>query len=329
MCWKRAFCDGRQYLTIACGVLLWGEFAFAQPATPALNHFASGGEVVGRPPELFSFLRDNLFAVVDPLDASIVVVGRNGQIAGRSNPLPFFPVAVRETAVRLEFEEAGGARRAVLARNVNTAQIGTLPIEAVTLQPAAAPALRLARANARTLRIDRPRAPALTVRSLAGGYLSDAKLLGRDATGRWYVQSSEIVMASPTIKTLVFVQRFSPAGTLEDVATVPVADMDTVPSNIVALTPAGIVTAIVPTDTGVFLQLLTFRSTANINRIQPAAAPARTPISTTVHQSSQGQTPIDDRSTPQPAAVIPPATRAQIIGRADAFLRHQLDNDAK
>lgn len=302
---------------LAAAAMMWAQSALAQSPQP-LNHFVSGDELVGRPPELFSYLRDDLYTVVDPLDSSVVIINQAGAIAGRSEPLPFAPANVRDTGAALVFEEASGQRRAVLSRTVNPAQVGALAIEEGNgaLAPAVAPPARVRRANARTLRLD-VGGRTLTVRARAGGYLSDAKVLGRDASGHWYVQSSEVVEGSPQIRTLVFVQRFLPSARLKDVAAVPVADMDTVPSSMVALSADGLVTAIVPTATGVFLQKLGFESISARRDLRPAVAPARTPIQTTVHQTSGLA---DEPADVEAAAVTPPATRDEIVSRAQAFL---------
>ncbi len=165
------------------------------------------------------------------------------------------------------------------------------------------------------------------VRSRSRGYLSDAQLIGRDVSGRYYVQSTEVVDTAPLIRVRVFVQRFSDSAALLDIAEVPVAKMDSVPNTMVALSPSGQVSAIVPTETDLFLQPLVFKGAGGATKrvLAPATAPAQTRIDATIADLGPRE-PTSDAL--EPAAVMPPTTREQILVRANRYPRCQLDDAA-
>jgi hypothetical protein len=303
--------------------LLVSQPVQAQPSAPALtlNHLPGGTEVAGRPPELFAYLRADLFAAVDPLDARVVIFGRNGMVVGSSVPLEFFPTTVRETPSHLEYVNSDGSRYAVLPRSVTPQTLGSLEqFEGAFAPPVSDVDLRRKGAQLITLRVGDRAAPVISTRALEGGYLASARLLGRDENGRYYVQTSEVVRVRPVLDVRVFVQQFSPRGTLLGTASVPVASMDSVPSRFVALAPSGRMDVIIPTKTGVFLQQLSFRPRGKKGRQGTSAgsAPILTPITATVHESSEGA--FDDGHPLEAPPVINATTRKDIIDRAHRYL---------
>ena len=269
---------------------------------------------MSRPPELFVHLRDDLFAMIDPLDDRMVIVDGTGRVRGASAPLPFVPASVVETPAALEFVDKASGQRIVVPRTVDPAGIGTLTAQPPEPQPAG---VRRPERRAGLIAVpfgDRGEAVA---RALAGGRLTNATLLGVDSEKRIYVQTSELIRSAPVIEVKAFVQRFSPQGRLLDAAIIPLAAMDSVPNRTVALNPSGEVSALVPTADRLFLQTLSFVPVSR-GKLgpQPAAPPRRTPIDATVEQSSREPLP----ESPVAAAPLPPTTRAAILSRANDYL---------
>jgi hypothetical protein len=288
---------------------------FAQGGPPVLNYLPGGTDVVGRAPDLFINLRDDLFAVVDPLDNRVVVLDRNGRVSGSSAPLPFVPTSVRETPTDVEFIDGATGRRALLPRSAEPRQLGTLAVQEALPQPAGARSVTQ-RGNSFVVPVGER--DEVVVRALAGGRLTNADLLGTDRDGRIYVETAEILNGQPQIAVRSFVQRFSAQRRLVDAASIPIADMDSVPNRTVALAPSGDVSAIVPTADRLFLQTLTFRPVTRNGTLgpQPAGPPQRTPIDAVVQESSLGPLPEE----PATAAPLPATTRTAILDRANAFL---------
>jgi hypothetical protein len=292
--------------------------AAAQPDRLILNYAPSSTEVAGRAPELFAHLRGEMFVVVDPLDARIVIIDGDGRVLGSSTPLSFFPENVREMPDEVVFGSATSAREVAIQRSIDPITIGQLTEGTPAPVPARAQPPVLRRSGSRSLVIVRAAANNrdISVRSVGRGYLADAILIGHDAQGRRYVQSSEIVNTKPAFDVRVFVQRFSPRGQLLEVADVPVAEMDTVPKHFIAVNPGGTATVLVPTETALYLQKLHFR---RLGSPVPAAAPTRVPVSATIIPSDRSSL---EEPTPVPArrAEVPPTTRDQIIARANAYV---------
>jgi hypothetical protein len=304
----------------AIALCLYAHVAAGQPSTAILNYIPRAAELDGRPPELFTHFRSNLFAVVDPSDNRVVIIARNGTIAGASTPLPFVPDKVTTTEAAIEFIQQDTGRRAILPRSADPAQLGTLSILAAAVTPASAPTA-VSRLASQTIKMqigERTRRQ-LVVRSRSRGYLSNVQLIGRDDSGRYYVQSTEVVDTAPRIRVRVFVQRFSNSTALLDFAEVPVANMDSVPGSMVALSPSGDVNAIVPTETGLFLQPLKFEGAGDATKrvLVPASAPVRTRIDATIADLGPREATPDEI---EPAAVLPPTTREQILDRANGYL---------
>ena len=302
-------------VTAVCA--LAGSAALAQGGPMTLNYLPGGTDVIGRAPELFVNLRDNFFAVVDPLDARIVIVDSAGRILGSSAPLSIVPTRVEETPTALAFVEGDTGRRAVVPRSAEPTSLGAITIEDAPPR-AAAPSRRVSRrGNSLVLPIDERHE--LVVRPLAGGRLTNVELLGVDREGRTYAQTSEVVRSQPRIVARSFVHRFSPQRRFLDAAQIPIADMDSVPSRTVALAPSGEVSAIVPTKDSLFLQTLSFTPLPHGGRAmpQPASPAKRTPIDATVQEPSRGPLSGD---MPMPAAPLPQTTRSAILERANAYL---------
>src|SRR5262245_1077537 len=272
-------------------LLLFGSCAHAQRPPETLNYLPSGAEVDGRPPDLLVALSEDRFALVDPLDASVVIVGTNGQVLGRSSPLPFIPTQLEQSATSVTFLDPASGQRATLNRSADPRELGNIRVR-LAPAAAAAPMAGLSRSDDRTMILRVPGAGGrrLTLHALQNGYLSNAQFLGRDARGRFYVQNTEIVRQDP-IEVRTFVRRFSSAGVLIGIATVPIADMDTVPSRYTAVSRSGNVTVLVPTNTGLFFQSLSFRPRSSLAQPVRAAPPSRTPIRATVHQVSKIEGP--------------------------------------
>src|SRR6266849_3648035 len=123
----------------AIALCLYADVAAGQPSTAILNYIPRATELDGRPPELFTHFRGELFAVIDPLDNRVVVIARNGTIAGASTPLPFVPDKVSATEAAVEFTQQSTGRRAILPRSTDPAQLGTLSILDAVAAPASAP----------------------------------------------------------------------------------------------------------------------------------------------------------------------------------------------
>jgi hypothetical protein len=309
-------------LQIALLILPLSKESFAQQVAPTLNYFPGGTDVVGRPPDLLIYMRGDLFAVLDPMDASIVILGRDGRVIGRSNPLPFVPTEVIESSASIIFLNRPSGERAVLERAADPERLGTLPTATDVFAPAGAPTPALRRRGDRVMDLPRPDRGnrRLRVHSLAGGYLSDAKILTRDSRGRFYVQTAEVVRDSPAVDVRVYVQRFSASGALIDIASVPVAEMDSVPSRYVAVQPSGDVSVLVPTATGIYFQSLVFRPRSRRAQSAPASPPIRTLINATVHQSSRVEPSETLDLAPAAAPPLSPSTRAKIMERAEGYL---------
>lgn len=310
-------CKSMYRICLGVIALLYAHVAAGQPAT-ILNYIPRAAELDGRPPELFTYLRGDLFAVIDPSDNRVVVISRSGRVVGASTPLPFVPDKVSATDAAIEFIRQDTGRRAILPRSADPAQLGALTI----LGPSVAPASALAtvsRLASQTIKMQIGARRELVIRSRSRGYLSNVQLIGKDHSGRYYVQSTEVVDAAPRIRVRVFVQRFSNSAALLDVAEVPVADMDSVPGTMVALSPSGDVSAIIPTETGLFLQSLKFEGAGDAGKrvLVPASVPARTRIDATIADLGSREAKPDEI---EPAAVLPPTTREQILDRANGYL---------
>jgi hypothetical protein len=300
-------------LQLSLGLLLSCQAGMAQQPAPALNYLPGGTEVAGRAPDLLTHLRDDRFAVVDPLDASIVIIARNGRVLGRSQPLPFVPTELTESGTSITFLDRASGQSVMLDRSVDPRQLGALNVTIAPAAAAPAPAAALRRTGNRSVLLPVP-GRRLRVKSLENGYLSDLKFLGQDARRRIYVQTTEIVRDDP-IDVRTFVQRFSAAGRLIDAARVPISDMDSVPSRYAALSPSGDVTVVVPTATGLYFQILAFQTRAQRARPAAAAPPPRIPIDATIQKSSKVEA-----IEPAPAAQLQPTTRAEVLQRAQDYL---------
>lgn len=304
--------------TIAAFVFICSAAQAQTPAPPTLNLLPSGGELAGRPPELLAPLRSGTFAVVDPLDARIAVFDRTGAVLGKSTPLSFFPATVRSTAETLEYRNSNGTRFAVLQRGVTPETIGSLDeFSGSFAEPVSRAKLRRKSARLITMRISGREPVTLTIRSSARGYLSTTKFLGEDDKRRFYVQTSEIVDMHPTINVRVFVQRFDRDGKLLGIASVPVDEMDSVPSEFVALARSGDVDVLLPKRKGLFLQSLFFQPAGR--KASRAANPIlQIPIAVSIGENPAGG--IDDRLAWQAPPVINRTTRGEIVSRALSYL---------
>jgi hypothetical protein len=307
-------------LQICVGIAFICFPARAQTPPPlSLNLLPSGGDLAGRPPELFAPLRNGTYAVVDPLDARIAIFDRAGAILGKSAPLSFFPATVRVTTETLEYRNADGSRYAILQRGVTPTTVGSLDEFSGSFAPPVSN-VKLSRKSAQqiTMRIAGRKPVTLTVRASLGGYLSNVKLLGEDGKGQVYVQTSEIVDMRPAIAVRVFVERFARDGALLGRASVPIEEMDSVPSEFAALTRAGDVDVLIPKRTGLFLQSLSFQPAGK--KVSPASAsPAlQIPIAVSIIENPAGG--IDDQGVQQAPPVIKPTSRAEIVKRARDYL---------
>src|SRR5262249_23946900 len=154
--------------------------------------------------------------VIDPLDVRVVVIDAGGRVLGRSAPLPFVPEILRETRATVDFGSANSRQWVSVPRTIDPAALGTLAV--LPRQPIAAaadsPVLRRTGKQSITIRDNGN----IEVHPIGRGYLADATLLGQDARGQRYVQTSEIVKETPVFDIRVYVQRFSPAGRLVDIA---------------------------------------------------------------------------------------------------------------
>jgi cell wall-associated NlpC family hydrolase len=312
-----------RFLTAIVSLLMVGlappNLARAQQDKALLNYAPSSTEVAGRPPELLAHLRDNLFVVIDPLDARAVIIDGAGRVLGSSAPLPFFPETVRATSDEIVFGVASPAREVSLKRSVDPAAVGQL-VERAAPVPAGPAQPTLRRVSRSSLMINRAAANegGILVRSIRGGYLADVEQLGQDIDGRRYIQSSEVTGKKDATKIRVFVQRFSPRGELLDIAEVPIAEMDTVPKRFVAVNSDGTANALVPTQTELFLQKLEFHKAGARPSPVSAGPSSKVPISATIVPSDRSSL---ENLAPVPAGPVatPPTTRDQIIARANAY----------
>lgn len=309
------------FFMLMVGVAL-PDLARAQQDRASLNYAPSSTEVAGRPPELLAHLRDNLFVVIDPLDARAVIIDSAGKVLGSSAPLSFFPDSVRMTSDEIVFGASGPPREASLKRSIDPAAVGQLveSTPAATPVPAGPAGTVLRRVSASSLMINGAAANdrGIRVRSIAGGYLADVEQLGQDTEGRRYIQSSEVVGKKGLTKVRVFVQRFSSRGELLEIAEVPIAEMDTVPKRFVAVNSDGTVNALVPTQTELFLQKLEFRKAGAPSSPVSAGPSSRVPVSATIVPSDRSSL---ENAVPVPAGGVatPPTTRNEIIARANAY----------
>lgn len=262
-------------------------------------------------------LRESVFAVVDPLDTRVVLLGSDGSVQASSAPLPFWPARVRETSDALEFVDETESQSLFVPRTLAPADLAALAPGSAA--PQAAAAVPRPGRRGRSISLALPGSVTLVAAPAARGRVTNARVIGRDGAGRYYVQTVELLRSAPDVDARSFVQRFSADGRLLDLANLPVEEMDTVPSRIVALSPSGDVKALVPTSSGLFFRTLSFRpaNRARRNEPVPAGGPVSTPVQAVIQEASRGDLPEDDIRS---AAPPPPTTRDAIMTRANAYM---------
>lgn len=296
------------------GLMILVPLVVLAQSNPKINYVPAGSETPGLVPGGFTAVREGVFALIDPLNYRLVLINGAGKTLGASAPLPFAPDIVRKDATSLYLinSQTGKAARAPLSldpSNINLSILDSVPSPA---SPLSAPVR-----TRMGLELRSASGQKLIARAQGGGKLVSAKILGEDFSGTIYVETDELIAPSP-IKTQSYVLRYSPEGMFTGVARAPTELMETVPAQDVALQPSGAVTAIVPTDKGLYLKKLRFTLRRRGNSPIPAGGAALVPIEANIQTPDRGT----GLSIPVPAAPerLTKVSRSRIIQRAEDYL---------
>lgn len=305
----------------------------------------SAFERVGSGPSSLFWVRDGLTGIVDALANSVAFVDDAGRVIGRA-PLPErFIVSgteAQETRVLLLSGDRGSAVE--LPRALDPASPPPLAVQPLPTTGRSAPGQIVRRSKTQLSVPSVPRAARsspgdLEVRSLTGKALADAAEIGIDSEGRRYLLWSEFVGANPDIVVRAFVGRYGTDGRLTGVAELPLAAMDYVPDEYVAITGKGDVRVMVPTRSKIEIRTIPIQAVSAVNprtttdivspgalrRMQTEKGRAIS-VDTQVRASQDAPAP---RNLAPPAKqeregrALEPITRPKVIELARAFLTQE------
>lgn len=305
----------------------------------------SAFERVGSGPSSLFWIRDGLTGIVDTLANSVAFVDDAGRVIGRA-PLPDrFIVSGTEPQETSVLLLSGDRRSAVeLPRNLDPASPPPLTAQSLPGTGRSPPGQAVRRSKTQLSVPSLPRAARsspgdLEVRSLTGKALADAAEIGIDSQGRRYLLWSEFVGANPDIVVRAFVGRYGTDGRLTGVAELPLAAMDYVPDEYVAITGKGDVRVMVPTRSKIEIRTIPIQAVSAVNprtttdivspgalRRMQAEKGRAIGVDTQVRASQDAPAPRNLAPPPKQereGRALEPISRAKVIELAREFLTQQ------
>lgn len=302
----------------------------AEPVPHKLNIVRTAPEQIGQVPSQFMWIRDGLMAARDPLDASLVFFGDDGQVLGRAkfqNGFDTADIIGQPNAVRLI--DFAHQTQITIPRTIDPRTTKTLQTTP-NGSDADVRARRLTRRGPQELVVNDERQNGrhpLTVRSVTGGRLAQAYEISSGTNDNRYVATEEIIAVRPALMVRVIVQRFDKDGKLTGVAYVPLETFEQVPRNFIAITGSGQARALRPTLDGVKIDEYDFippprAGNRRLNDIELGSLSRKLrELPTETNIQGDASAPFHD-DTPQIEVDVqaPPIARAKVLENARAYL---------